>query len=71
MNNHQIQKIRELPQHQLAEFVISILTDIMKKEYSPDYSGTDILTCMHFDLKQRCVCGDRFMKIRNTLKEVL
>lgn len=64
-------KIWELPHEKLAEFVSTILTDVLKKEYPSTYTGIDILTCMHFDLKQQCACGSRYLKIKNTLKEVL
>jgi hypothetical protein len=66
-----MKKIYELPHDQLADFVSSILREVLKKEYPSTYTGTDILTCMAFDLKQKCACGERYMKIRTTLKECL
>jgi hypothetical protein len=64
-------KIYELSKEQLADFVCNILTDILKKEYPATYSGVDILTCMQFELKQKCACGNRYLKIRETIKDII
>jgi len=63
-------KIADLPHEKLVAFISMIQTDILKKEYPSTYSGEDLLTCMGFDLKIQCACGRRFIKIKNTLKDI-
>jgi hypothetical protein len=64
-------RVKNIPQEQLAEFVVSVLQNILKKEYPMTYSGADILTSMQFELEQQCTCGSRYMKIRSKLKDLI